>query len=104
MSYEIDDDTPLFVNPNTGKTVHQESFRRHFRKCLEYSGLQDKGYTLYSLRSTHITKLLLEGTSIDDVSRNLGNSPEVVRRHYDGVENILKSDELLKLNRQYFEV
>ena len=104
MSYEIDDDTPLFVNPNTGKTVHQESFRHHFRKCLEYSGLQDKGYTLYSLRSTHITKLLLEGTSIDDVSRNLGNSPEVVRRHYDGVENILKSDELLKLNRQYFEV
>ena len=103
MSYQTDDDTPLFVNPNTGKSVHQESFRHHFQSCLKYSGLDDKGYTPYSLRSTHITKLLLEGTSVDDISRNLGNSPEVVRRHYDGVENILKSDELLKLNRQYFE-
>ena len=103
LSYEITDDTPLFVNPNTGKSVHQESFRQHFSKCLEYSGLKSKGYTLYSLRSTHITKLLLEGTSIEDISRNVGNSPEVIRRHYDGVENILKSNELLKLNRHYFE-
>ena len=103
LSYEIKDDTPLFVNPNTGKSVHQESFRQHFNKCLEFSGLKSKGYTPYSLRSTHITKLLLEGTSVEDISRNLGNSPDVIRRHYDGVENILKSNELLKLNRHYFE-
>ena len=103
LSYEINDNTPLFVNPYTNKSVHQESFRQHFRKCLEFSGLVDKGYTLYSLRSTHITKLLLEGSSVEDISRNLGNSPEVVRRHYDGVENILKSNELLKLNRHYFQ-
>ena len=103
LSYEVTDETPLFVNPYTGKSIHQESFRQHYKKCLEFSGLVDKGYTLYSLRSTHITKLLLEGSSVEDISRNLGNSPEVVRRHYDGVENILKSDELLKLNRHYFQ-
>jgi|TARA_R100000030_G_C3253144_1_gene123544 site-specific recombinase XerD len=103
LSFEITDDTPLFVNPYTNKSVHQESFRQHYKKCLEFSGLVDKGYTLYSLRSTHITKLLLEGSSVEDISRNLGNSPEVIRRHYDGVENILKSDELLKLNRHYFQ-
>ena len=70
---------------------------------LKLSGLDNKGYTPYSLRSTHITMMLLRGTSRDDISRNLGTSPEMIRRHYENVENILKSKELLKLNREYYE-
>ena len=27
----------------------------------------------------------------------------MIRRHYDGVANILKSDELLKLNKHYYK-
>ena len=103
MSLVVDDNTPLFVNPFTGKSVHQESMRRHFQQCIKFSGLEGKGYTLYSLRSTHITMMLLNGTSVDDISRNMNTSPEMIRRHYDGVENILKSNQLLRLNRQYFE-
>ena len=103
MSLVVDEDPPLFVNPFTGKSVHQESMRRHFQQCIKFSGLEGKGYTLYSLRSTHITMMLLNGTSVDDISRNMNTSPEMIRRHYDGVENILKSNELLRLNRQYFE-
>ena len=103
LSVELNDNTPLFLNPMTGKTIHQESFRHHFKEVLKLSGLDNKGYTPYSLRSTHITMMLLRGTSRDDISRNLGTSPEMIRRHYENVENILKSKELLKLNREYYE-
>mgnify|MGYP001190653078 CR=1 FL=1 len=71
LSYEVTDETPLFVNPYTGKSVHQESMRRHFQQCIKFSGLDGKGYTLYSLRSTHITMMLLNGTSVDDISFKL---------------------------------
>ena len=101
--YETGDKTPLFLNPSTGKSIHTETLRHHFKNVLRLAGLDNKGYTPYSLRSTHITYMLLRGTSVDDISRNLGNSPEMIRRHYDGVENILKSDELLKLNKHYYD-
>ena len=100
--YETNDKTPLFLNPYTGKSIHNETFRHHFKNVLRLAGLDKKGYTPYSLRSTHITYMLLRGTNIEDISRNLGNSPEMIRRHYDGVENILKSDQLLKLNKHYY--
>ena len=47
--------------------------------------------------------MLLRGTSVDDVARNLGTSADMIRRHYDGVQNIMKSDELLKLNKHYYQ-
>ena len=100
--YSTTDTTPLFLNPYTGKSIHNETLRHHFRNVLRLSGLEGKGYTPYSLRSTYITNMLLRGTSIEDIARNCGNSPEMIRRHYDGVENILKSDELLKLNKHYY--
>ena len=103
LAVEVTDETPLFLNPMTGKALHQETFRGHWKNVLKYAGLEGKGYTLYSLRSTHITFQLLNGVSVDDVSRNLGTSSEMIRRHYDGVSNILKSDKLLKLNRHYFK-
>ena len=102
LAVDVNDETPLFLNPMTGKAMHQETFRGHWKKVIKYAGLENKGYTLYSLRSTHITFQLLNNVSTDDVARNLGTSPEMIRKHYDGVSNILKSDELLKLNRHYF--
>ena len=102
--YITNDETPLFLNPHTGKSIHSETYRWHFKNVLKLSGLDKKGYTPYSLRSTHITYMLLRGTDVYDVSRNLGNSPEIIRRHYDGIENIMKSDELLKLNKNYYMV
>lgn len=103
LSIAADDTTPLFLNPKTRKAIHTESLRQHYKKVLEYAGLNNKGYTLYSLRSTHITYQLLNGVTVDDVARNLGTSGEMVRKHYDGVANILKSDELLKLNKHYYQ-
>ena len=43
------------------------------------------------------------GFSVEDVARNLGTSYVMISRHYDGVANVLKSDELLKLNKHYFQ-
>ncbi len=45
--------------------------------------------------------MLLNGTAVEDVARNVGNSPETIYKHYDNVQNILKSDELLKLNKWF---
>ena len=39
-------------------------------------------YTMYSLRSTHITHELLRGVDIEHVSENVGNSPDVIRSNY----------------------
>ena len=38
-----------------------------------------------------------------DLSRNLGTSYGMINRHYDGVQNIIKSDQLLKLNKHYYD-
>ena len=103
LKTEITDETPLFLNPRTGNAIHQETFRGHFKNVIRLAGLEGKGYTLYSLRSTHITFQLLNGISVEDVARNLGTSYQMINLHYDGVANVLKSDELLKLNRHYFQ-
>ena len=102
LQFQVDDDTPLFINPLTGKSFHMESFRTHWKKVISLSGLQGKGYTPYSLRSTHITLQLLNNVGIEDISRNLRTSSDMIRRHYDGVQNIMKSDDLLQLNRHYY--
>ena len=39
-------------------------------------------YTIYSLRSTHITHELLRGVDIEKVAENVGNSPPVIRERY----------------------
>ena len=39
-------------------------------------------YTMYSLRSTHITHELLRGVDIEILSDNVGNSPSVIRSNY----------------------
>ena len=102
LAVGTNDETPLFLNPQTGKPLHTETFRGHFKNVIRYAGLENKKYTLYSLRSGHITMQLLNGVSVDDISRNLGTSREMISKHYDGVANILKSDELLKLNKHYY--
>tara|TARA_R100000027_G_scaffold11387_1_gene8129 strand:+ start:233 stop:1486 length:1254 start_codon:yes stop_codon:yes gene_type:complete len=102
LAVSTNDETPLFLNPQTGKPLHTETFRGHFKNVIRYAGLENKKYTLYSLRSGHITMQLLNGVSVDDISRNLGTSRDMISKHYDGVANILKSDELLKLNKHYY--
>ena len=103
LAVETNDETPLFLNPYTGKTLHSETYRHHFKNVLRLSGLEDKGYTPYSLRSTHITYQLLSGVHVIDIARNLGTSIEMINRHYDGVQNIMKSDDLMKLNKHYYD-
>ena len=102
LKTKVTDETPL-PNPRTGSAIHQETFRGHFKNVIRLAGLEGKGYTLYSLRATHVTFQLLNGISVEDVARNLGTSYQMISRHYDGVANVLKSDELLKLNRHYFQ-
>ena len=100
--FEITDETFLFSNTELNhQALSVEMFRYHWKECLRLCGLDSYGYTLYSLRSTYITQMLLNGTAVEDVARNVGNSPETIYKHYDNVQNILKSDELLKLNKWF---
>ena len=64
-----------------------------------YSGAD----TRFIPHEAHITNQLLNKVHTEDIARNLGTSAEMIRRHYDGVANILKSDELLKLNKHYYK-
>ena len=103
LEVETNDNTPLFLNPYTGNTLHSETYRHHFKNVLRLCKLDAKGYTPYSLRSTHITQQLINGVNVMDLSRNLGTSYGMINRHYDGVQNIIKSDQLLKLNKHYYD-
>ena len=98
---EVNDETPIFVNPERGVAFSLEMFRDHIQETLRLCNLDNKKYTIYSLRSTYITEMLLRGANIDDIARNVGNSAETIRKHYDNVQNILKSDELLKMNKHF---
>ena len=103
VKLEVNDETPIFVNPERGKPFTLEMMRDHMDAVLKLCKLKEKKYTIYSLRATYITEMLLRGTRVEDVARNVGNSPETIRKHYDNVQNILKSDELLKMNKHFME-
>ena len=83
--------------------IRDRTYRHHFKNVLRLCKLDAKGYTPYSLRSTHITQQLINGVNVMDLSRNLGTSYGMINRHYDGVQNIIKSDQLLKLNKHYYD-
>ena len=59
-----------------------------FEKALQSSGLKESPRgprTLYSLRHTYITWQLLNGTSIDVITRQCGTSTEMIEQHYSHV-------------------
>jgi integrase len=70
-----------------------ETMKGYAEKTEEFKGIStdymgDK-IVLYSLRHTYATfQIMYVGTSYDDLSRNMGNSPKVLKQHYDHVKSI----------------
>ena len=53
-----------------------------------------ENYTLYSLRSTHITHALLKGMNMRKIAENAGTSENQILATYQRLNNILNKDEL----------
>ena len=57
-------------------------------------GTESKQFTLYSLRSTHITHNLLNGARIRLIADNVGTSESDIESRYDRLNNLLNIKEL----------
>ena len=81
-------DDLLFMNPFfPGRTVyHMEHIRQWFNRVLDKCEF-DRRYTLYSLRSTHISFALLQGQRVDLISKNCGTSLAMIQKTYDGLSS-----------------
>src|SRR5439155_10619563 len=62
--------------PWNSKATHQR-----MRRLRQKAGLP-RTFTLYSYRHQYATAWLKAGGSIDDLAALLGNTPEVIRKHY----------------------
>ena len=51
-------------------------------------------YTLYSLRSTHISNQLLLGISVNKVAKNVGTSMAMIQTTYDRLSSRYSIDDL----------
>lgn len=86
-------------------------FDQIIKRLIEENKINSK-YTLYSLRHTYITLQLLSGTDMYLVSKQVGNSLEMIQKHYDhsmikGSKNIMKLlgyTELDLLSKEYADI
>jgi hypothetical protein len=91
-------DDLLLMNPFcTGKRIrcmyHTEMIRKWWNQIIEKANL-DSRYTLYSLRSTHITFKLYQGTPIKFIADNCGTSQAEIERTYQRIRNTQNMEEL----------
>ena len=84
----------LFLLSNGESTAQ---LGKAFEKALQSSGMKESPRgprTLYSLRHTYITWQLLDGTSIDVITRQCGTSTEMIEQHYSHVKPEMFTDAL----------
>lgn len=88
-------DDPLMMNPffDNRSVYHMEHIRQWFNRVLESCGF-DRRYTLYSLRSTHISFALLQGQRVNLVAKNCGTSLAMIQKTYDGLSSRFHIDSL----------
>ena len=72
---------------------HSEHIRKWWNQILDQCDFKDR-YTLYSLRSTHITFALLKKFPIKTIADNCGTSQAEIERTYQRVNNILNIKDL----------
>ena len=83
--------TLVFPSP-AGKMIDTNNFRnRVWKKVLNGLGIEYR--KLYQTRHTFITHALEAGMDAKDVARLVGNSPEVIYRHYAGKSSKLEVPE-----------
>jgi integrase len=77
---------------SSSKFINLDKFSyREWHKVLKSLGIADRG--TYQCRHTYITFCLDSGMDAKDVARLVGNSPEMIYRHYAGVKkNLIAPD------------
>ncbi|NEQ47738.1 MAG: tyrosine-type recombinase/integrase [Leptolyngbya sp. SIOISBB] len=81
-SKDLDPTGLVFKSPE-GKLLSLSNFtRRHWKKALEDLGIKHR--KLYQTRHSFITLCLDKGIDAKDVAKWVGNSPEMIYRHYAG--------------------
>ncbi len=79
-------------NPNS-KFINIDKFSyREWHKVLKSLGITDRG--IYQCRHTYITFCLDFGMDAKDVAKLVGNSPEMIYRHYAGAKRYLIAPDL----------
>ena len=88
-------DDLLMMNPffDNRSAYHVEHVRQWFNRILAKCDFERK-YTLYSLRSTHISFALLQGQRVNLVAKNCGTSLAMIQKTYDGLSSRFHIDSL----------
>lgn len=91
----VSNDDLLMMNPFLAgrKMYHSEHTRGWWNEILSKCQFEER-YTLYSLRSTHITHALLNGMNVRVIAENCGTSQTEIERTYQRLNNILNIDDL----------
>ena len=89
-------DALVLMNPflNGKRRIYHESYIRDMWNLVVRECDFKQRYTLYSLRSTHISYQLLQGISVNKVAKNVGTSMAMIQMTYDRLSSRYSMDEL----------
>tara|TARA_R100001079_G_scaffold101545_1_gene66545 strand:+ start:61 stop:477 length:417 start_codon:yes stop_codon:yes gene_type:complete len=89
-------DDLVLMNPflNGKRRIYHESYIRDMWNLVVRECDFKQRYTLYSLRSTHISYQLLQGISVNKVAKNVGTSMAMIQMTYDRLSSRYSMDEL----------
>ena len=74
--------------------MYHDSYIRDWWNLIMKECDFNQRYTLYSLRSTHISYQLLQGISVNKVAKNVGTSMQMIQMTYDRLSSRYSIDEL----------
>ena len=89
-------DDLLLMNPflNGKRRIYHESYIRDWMNMVLSECDFKNRYTIYSLRSTHISYQLIQDVPVYKVAKNVGTSTEMIQKTYDGLSTRYSTDQL----------
>ena len=89
-------DDLILMNPflNGQRRMYHESYIRDWMNMVLSECDFKNRYTIYSLRSTHISYQLLQDVPVNKVAKNVGTSMEMIQQTYDGLSSRYSKDQL----------
>ena len=99
---EINEETLIFGNPyHDMRPYSMEHLLQIWRRMLESMDeplspyvFSEKKFTLYSLRSTYICNLIIQGKGIYDVAKLAGHTVAVCEKYYARLDMAVKAEEM----------
>ena len=89
-------DDLILMNPflNGKRRMYHESYIRDWMNMILSECDFKNRYTIYSLRSTHISYQLIQDVPVYKVAKNVGTSTEMIQKTYDGLSTRYSTDQL----------